>query len=84
MSAAFMESAMLDISPEDQLDMARKKKITHWDEKKRKFVKQTMAEMAEAGKKGIKRLRSESGIGSKTGSKTMGELYEKWKKKSRT
>ena len=42
-----------------------------------------MAEMAEAGKKGIKRLRSESGIGSQTSQKTMGELYEKWKKKSR-
>lgn len=34
-----MESALLDITPDDNLEMNKKKKITHWDEKKKKFVK---------------------------------------------
>lgn len=56
---------MLDISPDDAVDMNNKKRILRWDAKKRKFVKQTLQEMAESQKKGVKRMRTESGIISK-------------------
>lgn len=60
-----LDRAMLDISPDDAVDLNNKKRILRWDAKKRKFVKQTLAEMAEVQKKGIKRMRSETGIVSK-------------------
>lgn len=60
-----MDRAMLDISPDDAVDMNNKKRILRWDAKKRKFVKQTLQEMAESQKKGVKRMRTESGIISK-------------------
>ena len=63
-----LDRAMLDISPDDAVDLNNKKRILRWDAKKRKFVKQTLAEMAEVQKKGIKRMRSETGIVSKKSS----------------
>ncbi len=50
---------MLDLSlgnslSEDLLEQNKNKKITHWDEKKRKFVKQTLMEMS-VNKKGANR-----------------------------
>lgn len=83
-NARMMEQAMLDLSPEDALQMNKKKKITRWDPKKRKFVKQTLSEMAEVQKKGEKRMRSESGVGmTRTSNKPQGEMYEKWKKRTK-
>eukprot|EP00595_Chromulina_sp_UTEXLB2642_P000652 CAMPEP_0196768594 /NCGR_PEP_ID=MMETSP1095-20130614/42974_1 /TAXON_ID=96789 ORGANISM="Chromulina nebulosa, Strain UTEXLB2642" /NCGR_SAMPLE_ID=MMETSP1095 /ASSEMBLY_ACC=CAM_ASM_000446 /LENGTH=207 /DNA_ID=CAMNT_0042138469 /DNA_START=2002 /DNA_END=2622 /DNA_ORIENTATION=+ len=85
-SAAMLESALLDLTgntylQDNTLENNKKKKITHWDEKKRKFVKQTIEEMAQSGRKGTKRLRSESGI-LVSSNKKKGEMYEKWKKKN--
>lgn len=37
--ATMMDKAMLGVSPEDELDNTRKKKMMRWDPKKRKFVK---------------------------------------------
>ncbi len=37
--ATMMDKAMLGVSPEDELDNTRKKKLMRWDPKKRKFVK---------------------------------------------
>lgn len=51
---------MQDFALDD--DAARKKKISRWDPKKKKFVKQTLNEMAVARKSGLKRMRSESGV----------------------
>lgn len=34
-----LDRAMLDISPDDAVDMNNKKRILRWDAKKRKFVK---------------------------------------------
>lgn len=40
-SARMLENAMLDITPDDALEMNKKKKMLRWDAKKRKFVKVT-------------------------------------------
>lgn len=60
-----MDRALLDISPDDAVDLNNKKRILRWDAKKRKFVKQTLQEMAECQQRGVKRMRSETGIISK-------------------
>jgi ATP-dependent RNA helicase DDX54/DBP10 len=38
-SARMLENAMLDLTPDDALEMNKKKKMLRWDAKKRKFVK---------------------------------------------
>lgn len=126
-NAAYLESAMLDVAPDDAVDMNKKKRVMRWDAKKRKFVKvgfiivlasifglaenfrpfamtlltcspfstlhlhntlnslssqQSLEEIAQL--KGPKRARSESGGGSMQTSKIpQGEMYAKWKKKSK-
>ena len=34
-----LESALLDVDPDDAMELNRKKRIMRWDAKKRKFVK---------------------------------------------
>ncbi len=77
-----LESALLDVAPEDALEMNKKKRVMRWDAKKRKFVKQSLEEMASNQQHGAKRMRTESGVVIKSSGKPAGELYEKWKKKS--
>ena len=36
-----LESALLDVSPDEALDLNKKKRMMRWDAKKRKFVKVT-------------------------------------------
>ena len=45
---AQLESAMLDLNPEDAVEMNSKRRMLRWDVKKRKFVKQTLEEFAQA------------------------------------
>lgn len=78
--ASQLESSFLDVLPEEALEMNKKRRILRWDAKKRKFVKQSLEEMSAV--KGNKRIRSESGI-SQASTRPQGELYEKWKKKSK-
>jgi ATP-dependent RNA helicase DDX54/DBP10 len=59
--ARMLEEAMLDLTPDDALEMNKKKKMLRWDAKKRKFVKQSLEEMAQS-KSGVKKLRTETGI----------------------
>jgi ATP-dependent RNA helicase DDX54/DBP10 len=40
-SVRMLENAMLDLTPDDALEMNKKKKMLRWDSKKRKFVKVT-------------------------------------------
>ena len=85
-NAAILEGAMLDASGSggnvmDILEANKKKRIMRWDPKKRKFVKQSLQEIADL--KGNKRMRSETGVGSRGKSKKpVGELYKQWAKKT--
>jgi DBP10CT (NUC160) domain len=54
-----LESAYLDLQPDNALDLNKKRRLLRWDAKKRKFVKQSLEEMSNV--KGLKRLRTESG-----------------------
>ena len=39
LGALLLENAMLDISPEDAVDLNKKRRMLRWDAKKKKFVK---------------------------------------------
>jgi ATP-dependent RNA helicase DDX54/DBP10 len=80
-SASKLESAFLDVTPDTALDLNKKRRILRWDAKKRKFVKQSLEEMSQI--KGVKRLRTESGAPIGKSSIPQGEMYAKWKKKSK-
>lgn len=67
--ASMMSHAMIDVNDEEALEKARKKKVMRWDPKKRKFVQQTLHEMAAAQNSGMKRMRSESGVTLKSNNK---------------
>lgn len=80
-SANMLEQSMLDVIPEEILELNKKRRLLRWDSKKRKFVKQTVEEMAEQGGKN-KRIRTESGVVLKNSKVKPGEMYAKWKKKT--
>lgn len=75
------ESALLDVAPDDALELNRKKRMMRWDAKKRKFVKQSLEEMSSL--RGAKRLRTETGAIISKSARPKGEMYEKWQKKTR-
>jgi hypothetical protein len=79
-SANMLESALLDVAPDTATDLNSKRRFLRWDAKKRKFVKQSLEEMAQS--KGHKRVRTESGA-VMNNKAVPGEFYEKWKKKTR-
>lgn len=78
--ATMIDNAMNSVDPQ-AMEENKKRKIMRWDPKKRKFVRQTLSEMVESTKSGLKRMRSESGVNTQRSNKEQGELYEQWKKK---
>eukprot|EP00602_Paraphysomonas_sp_CaronLab_P001583 CAMPEP_0185030076 /NCGR_PEP_ID=MMETSP1103-20130426/16815_1 /TAXON_ID=36769 /ORGANISM="Paraphysomonas bandaiensis, Strain Caron Lab Isolate" /LENGTH=762 /DNA_ID=CAMNT_0027565051 /DNA_START=427 /DNA_END=2715 /DNA_ORIENTATION=+ len=82
LGAQMLENAMLDVAPDDAMEMNRKKKMLRWDAKKRKFVKQTLEEMSQS-KSGVKKVRTESGVVLSKSAKPQGEMYNTWKKKTK-
>mmetsp|Transcript_8109 Transcript_8109/g.8636 ORF Transcript_8109/g.8636 Transcript_8109/m.8636 type:complete len:235 (-) Transcript_8109:43-747(-) len=80
--AKMLENAMLDLIPDDAIEMNKKKKMLRWDAKKRKYVKQSLEEMAQS-KSGVKKIRTETGVVISKSNKPQGELYENWKKRTK-
>ena len=80
--AAMMEAAMLDVAPDDMLAMNKAKRVLRWDAKKRKYVKQSMDEIASL--KGNLKGRSEMGGKGSQGksAKPAGEMYKAWAKRT--
>mmetsp|Transcript_12626 Transcript_12626/g.12702 ORF Transcript_12626/g.12702 Transcript_12626/m.12702 type:complete len:266 (+) Transcript_12626:3-800(+) len=80
LNAHGIEKALLDVTPEEALEMNKKRRMMRWDARKRKFVKQSLEEMSLS--KGAKRVRTESGSSITKSLIPQGELYKKWRKKS--
>ena len=78
-SAQRMEAAMLDLTSDDAVGIAKRKKTRRWDEKKMRFVFQTDAEAAEAKSSGGKHQVSRDG----RSTKAVGEMYKQWMKKTK-
>lgn len=51
----------MDVNPDEAMDMAKKQRLLHWDSRKKKFVKTTLAELSERKGGGSRKIRTESG-----------------------
>lgn len=49
------------MNPDEAVDMAKKQRLLHWDSRKKKFVKTTLAELSERKSGGSRKIRTESG-----------------------
>lgn len=80
-AALRIEEAMLDIVGDENDDLVKKHRLMRWDKAKRKYVQTTVgAELS--GDSKSKRTRLESGQVVKGDKLKLGELYEKWQKKT--
>ncbi|KAG6974743.1 hypothetical protein JG688_00002915 [Phytophthora aleatoria] len=74
---ARLEEAILDVNPDEAIEMNKKRRILHWDVRKKKFVKTTAGELTSQGT--LKR-RNESGVSMRK-KQQVGEVYRKWQQK---
>ncbi|CAM9456488.1 unnamed protein product, partial [Ectocarpus sp. 12 AP-2014] len=81
-AAGRLEEAILDVNPDEAVDMAKKQRLLHWDSRKKKFVKTTLAELSERKTGGSRKIRTESGVVVKAKNAPQGEIYAKWKRSS--
>ena len=80
-TALRMEEAMMDIVGDENDELVQKQRMMRWDKSKRKYVQTTVgAELS--GESFSKRMKLESGQKVKTDKLKLGEVYEKWQKKT--
>uniref|UniRef100_A0A7S3DMB8 RNA helicase n=1 Tax=Entomoneis paludosa TaxID=265537 RepID=A0A7S3DMB8_9STRA len=80
-AAMRMEEAMLDIVGDENDELVKRQRMMRWDKSKRKYVQTTVGDELSGDSKS-KRLRLESGQLVNSKKLTMGQLYEKWQKKT--
>lgn len=80
-SALKLEESMLDIVGDENEDMVKRQRMMRWDKSKRKYVQTTIGSELSGDSKS-KKIRLESGQLVNSGKMKLGELYEKWQKKS--
>ncbi|CAN0145133.1 unnamed protein product, partial [Discosporangium mesarthrocarpum] len=76
------QEAILDVNPDEAVDMAKKQRMLHWDKRKKKYVKTTLAELGENSRGGGRKIRTESGVAVRTKDTPSGEMYKKWMRNS--
>jgi ATP-dependent RNA helicase DDX54/DBP10 len=76
-----IEESMLDIVGDENIDLVKRHRMMRWDKSKRKYVQTTVGDELSGDSKS-KRMRLESGQLVKTDKVKLGELYEKWQKKT--
>lgn len=76
-----LEENMLDLVGDEKADLVDRHRIMRWDKSKRKYVQTTIGQELSGDSKS-KRMRLESGAYVKSGKLKLGELYEKWQKKT--
>ncbi|GMF22792.1 unnamed protein product [Phytophthora lilii] len=74
---ARLEEAILDVNPDEAIEMNKRRRILHWDVRKKKFVKTTAGELTSQGT--LKR-RNESGVNVRK-KQQVGEVYRRWQQK---
>ena len=76
-----LEENMLDIVGDEHIDMVKRQRMMRWDKSKRKYVQTTVGDELSGDSKS-KKMRLESGRLVKSDKVKLGELYEKWQKKT--
>jgi ATP-dependent RNA helicase DDX54/DBP10 len=80
-NALRLEEAMLDVVGDENEQLVQKQRMMRWDKSKRKYVQTTVgAELS--GQSRSKRVKLESGQIVKSDKLKLGEIYEKWQKKT--
>lgn len=80
-SALKLEQSMLDIVGDEREDLVKRQRMMRWDKSKRKYVQTTVGD-ALSGESRSKKIRLESGQLVESKKIKLGELYEKWQKKT--
>ena len=79
--AHLIEENMLDIVGDENIDLVKRHRMMRWDKSKRKYVQTTVGDELSGDSKS-KKMRLESGQLVKSDKVKLGELYEKWQKKT--
>mmetsp|Transcript_21822 Transcript_21822/g.46278 ORF Transcript_21822/g.46278 Transcript_21822/m.46278 type:complete len:948 (+) Transcript_21822:105-2948(+) len=80
-NAMRLEEAMLDVVGDENEQLVQKQRMMRWDKSKRKYV-QTSVGAELSGTSYSKRVKLESGQIVKSDKLKLGEIYEKWQKKT--
>ncbi|KAG7338869.1 ATP-dependent RNA helicase [Nitzschia inconspicua] len=80
-NALRLEEAMLDVVGDENEQMVQKQRMMRWDKSKRKYI-QTSVGAELSGQSRSKRIKLESGQVVKSDKLKLGEIYEKWQKKT--
>jgi len=80
-SALRLEEAMLDIVGDENMDLVKRHRMMRWDKSKRKYIQTTLGSELSGDSKS-KKVRLESGALLKSDKCKLGEMYEKWQKKT--
>lgn len=76
-----IEENMLDIVGDENVDLVKRQRMMRWDKSKRKYIQTTVGDELSGDSKS-KKIRLESGALVKNDRAKLGELYEKWQKKT--
>lgn len=76
-----IEENMLDIVGDENVDLVKRQRMMRWDKSKRKYIQTTVGDELSGDSKS-KKMRLESGQLVKSDKMKLGELYEKWQKKT--
>lgn len=76
-----IEGDMLDIVGDENIDLVKQQRMMRWDKSKRKYIQTTVGDELSGDSKS-KKMRLESGQMVKNDKVKLGELYEKWQKKT--
>lgn len=80
-AALRLEEAMFDVVGDEGAALTQKQRMMRWDKSKRKYVQSTVGEELSGDSK-TKKMRTESGQLVNKDRAKLGELYEKWQKKT--
>lgn len=80
-TALRLEETMMDIVGDENDDIIKKQRMMRWDKAKRKYVQTTVGDELSGDSKS-KKLRTESGQLVKSNKLKLGELYQKWQKRT--
>lgn len=76
-----IEESMLDIVGDENIDLVKRHRMMRWDRSKRKYVQTTVGDEV-SGMSKTKKMKLESGQVVDSKKMKIGELYEKWQKKT--
>ena len=76
-----IEESMLDIVGDENIDLVKRHRMMRWDRSKRKYVQTTVGDEL-SGMSTTQRTKLESGQMVDSKKMKIGELYEKWQKKT--